>query len=332
MFDKNIDFLAIGDITTDAFIRIKEADVHCRLDTENCELCMKFGDKVPFEYVKVIKAVGNSANAAVCVARLGINSALMSQVGSDENGKDCLNELAKEKVDSRFIKVHKGSATNYHFVLWYDVDRTILINHIQYDYKFPIIRKAPKWIYLSSLASNTHKYHIEIAEYLKNNTQVKLAFQPGTFQIKLGIQELKDIYKRTEVFICNVEEAQRILHTDSKDIKFLLGEIHANGPKLVLITDGPKGAYMLDGEHYYFMPEYPDPRPPVERTGCGDSFSATFVAALMMGKSPLEALVWAPVNPMSVIQYVGAREGLLNVENIEWWLKQAPPEYKPREI
>lgn len=332
MFDRNIDFLAIGDITTDAFIRIKEANVHCRLDTENCELCMKFGDKVPFEYVKVIKAVGNSANAAVAVARLGINSGLIAQVGSDENGKDCINTLHKERVDSRYVKVHKGMSTNYHFVLWYDVDRTILINHIEYQYKLPEIRRAPKWIYLSSLASNTHEYHKEIAQYLKNNPQVKLAFQPGTFQIKLGIDELRDIYKRTEVFICNVEEAQRILHTDSHDIKVLLTEIHTNGPKIVLITDGPKGAFMLDGEHYYFIPEYPDPKPPVERTGCGDAFSATFVAALLLGKSPLEALMWAPINPMSVIQYVGAQEGLMTRENVEWWLKHAPPEYKPEEI
>jgi len=332
MFDKNIDFLAIGDITTDAFIRIKEANVHCRVDTENCELCMKFGDKVPFEYVKVIKAVGNSANAATAVARLGIRSGLIAQLGDDQNGKDCLDTLKQELVDSRYIKKHSGMPTNYHFVLWYDVDRTILINHVEYKYKFPEIKKAPKWIYLSSLAANTHDYHKEISEYLKNNPQVKLAFQPGTFQIKLGIQELKDIYNRTEVFICNVEEAQRILHTESRDIKLLLSEIHKNGPKIVLITDGPKGAFMLDGEHYYFMPEYPDSKPPVERTGCGDSFSATFVAALMMNKTPLEALVWAPVNPMSVIQYVGAREGLLDKENIEWWLKNAPPEYKPKEI
>lgn len=332
MFDKTIDFLAIGDITTDAFIRIKEASVHCRVDTEACELCMKFGDKVPFEYVKIIKAVGNSANAAVAISRLGIRSALVAQVGDDINGKDCIEGLIKEKVDARYVKTHKGQSTNYHFVLWYDVDRTILINHVEYDYKLPQIKKAPKWIYLSSLASNTKDYHREISDYLIKNPEVKLAFQPGTFQIKLGIKELKDIYKRTEVFICNAEEAQRILHSESRDIKVLLAELHANGPKIVLITDGPKGSYMLDGEHFYFMPIYPDPKPPVERTGCGDSFSATFVAALMLGKSPLEALVWAPVNPMSVIQYVGAQEGLLDQEHIEWWLRQAPEEYKPREI
>lgn len=332
MFDKNIDFLAIGDITTDAFIRIKDAGVHCRVDTEECELCMKFGDKVPFESVKVIKAVGNSANAAVALARLGIRSALMTEVGDDASGKDCIQGLIKEKVDTRYAHMNKGMQTNYHFVLWYEADRTILINHIHYPYKFPQIKKNPKWIYLSSLGENSKEYHEEISEYLNKNKDVKLAFQPGTFQMKLGIKELKDIYKRTEVFICNVEESQRILHSESRDIKFLLAEIHANGPKIVLITDGPKGSYMLDGEGFYFMPVYPDPKPPLERTGCGDAFSSTFVAAMMLGKTPLEALMWAPINPMSVIQYVGAQEGLLDRESLEWLLKTAPEEYKPREI
>ncbi len=332
MFEKPLDFLAIGDVTTDAFIRISDAHVTCKLDTENCQLCMRFGDKVPFDYVKIVKAVGNSANAAVAASRLGIRSALMAQIGTDQNGKDCLDELKKENVDTRFIKKHEGMLTNYHFVLWYDVDRTILVNHIEYEYTLPKIQKPPKWIYLSSLASNTKEYHKEISKYLLEHPEVKLAFQPGTFQMKLGIQELKDIYKRTEVFICNFEEAQRILHNDTRDIKILLSELHANGPKIVLITDGPKGAYMLDGDHYYFIPEYPDPKPPVERTGCGDAFASTFVSALIHGKTPLEAFMWAPVSPMSVVQYVGAREGLLTAENIEWWLKQAPEDYKIKEL
>ena len=332
MFDKNIDFLAIGDITTDAFIRLKEASVHCKVDTDACELCMKFGDKVPFEYVKIVKAVGNSANAAVSVSRIGVNSGFLTNLGGDQNGKDCLAQLIKEKVDTRYSVTHKNLPTNYHFVLWYESDRTILINHTEYPYSLPKIKRNPKWIYLSSLASNSKEYHHEIADYLNKNPEIKLAFQPGTFQMKLGIKELKDIYKRTEVFICNFEEAQKILHTESRDIKFLLAELHANGPKIVLITDGPKGAYMLDGEHFYFMPIYPDPKPPLERTGCGDAFASTFVSALMLGKPPLEALVWAPVNPMSVVQYVGAQEGLLPQEQIEWFLEHAPEDYRPREI
>ena len=66
MFGKKpIDFLAIGDIVIDAFIRLKDAHVNCSLNKETCELCMRFGDKIPYESMEEVRAVGNSANAAV---------------------------------------------------------------------------------------------------------------------------------------------------------------------------------------------------------------------------------------------------------------------------
>lgn len=341
MFKKQIDFVAIGDITTDAFIRLKNAEVHCKVNTNDCEICLPFGDKVPFEYVKVVRAVGNSANAAVAAARLGLRSAFVTNIGNDQNGKDCLAELQKNNVITSFVKIHAHKPTNYHFVLWYDVDRTILVNHTEYDYRLPDI-PAPKWIYLSSLAANTYPYHMQLAQYLEDNPKVKLAFQPGTFQMSLGAKELARIYARTDVFVVNVEEAQRItkpytLHpTPSSSridlIKSLLKQISQFGPKLVVITDNTNGAYLFDGDHAYQMPMYPDPRPAFDRTGCGDAWSSTFVSALALGKSPLEALLWAPINPMSVAQFVGAQEGLLSRDQLEWWLARAPEDYKPKEI
>jgi hypothetical protein len=35
---------------------------------------------------------------------------------------------------------------------------------------------------------------------------------------------------------------------------------------------------------------------------------------------------------MSVAQFVGAQEGLLNSEQLEWWLKRAPGDYRVKEI
>ena len=331
MFKKSLDVLAIGDLATDAFIRLEKADIHCKVNTNDCEICMPFGDKIPFEYVKVVKAVGNAANAAVSAARLGLSAALVTNIGDDQNGKDSLAELHKNNVSTSYIKINKGKPTNYHFVLWYDIDRTILVHHTEYDYELPKFAE-PKWIYLTSLSSTTFPYHMAIADYLDAHPQVRLAFQPGTFQIKLGVEELKRIYEHTHIIIVNLEEAQRILSSTSRDIKALLKGLADQGPKIVLITDASKGAYMFDGEHYYYMPIYPDPKPPFERTGCGDAFASTFMSALCMGKSPLEALVWAPVNPMSVAQFIGAQEGLLTRKQIEWWLERAPADYKPREI
>jgi hypothetical protein len=51
-----------------------------------------------------------------------------------------------------------------------------------------------------------------------------------------------------------------------------------------------------------------------------------------MGKPPLEALVMAPINPMSVAQFIGSQEGLLKLDQMEWWLERAPDDYKPREF
>ena len=325
------DFIAIGDTVTDAFIRIKEASVHCTINRERCEICMRFADKIPYEDVWVIPAVGNSANSAVSASRLGLKSALVTDLGGDYFGEECFQALKKEKVGTEFINIHHKQKTNYHYVLWYEDDRTILIKHEEYSYKLPDIGE-PKWVYLSSMAENSLEFHGEIEKYLNSHQEIKLAFQPGTFQMKFGKENLAGLYKRADLFICNTEEARRILKTKETDVKKLMQMIVELGPKIVVITDGPKGAYALDGSDAWFMPPYPDPKSPYERTGAGDAFSSTFTAALAQGKSVPEALSWAPINSMSVVQYVGAREGLLTQAKIEEYLKKAPPDYKPKKI
>ena len=44
-----MDFLAVGDIVVDDFIRLKDASVHCNINNEDCEICMRWGDKIPYE-------------------------------------------------------------------------------------------------------------------------------------------------------------------------------------------------------------------------------------------------------------------------------------------
>jgi sugar/nucleoside kinase (ribokinase family) len=333
LFKKPCEFLAIGDIVVDAFIKLVDAHVNCKLNSEDCEICMKFGDKIPFEFDRVIAGVGNSANAAVAAARLGLSSALVSNVGKDDRGKECELALQSNKVNTDYIVEQNGKKTNYHYVLWYGAERTILVKHENFAYSLPKF-PAPKWIYLSSKGVASENFHNDIAKYLEKNPGVKLAFQPGTFQMELGVDKLKKIYARTEVFAVNVEEAQRILGAEEsdRDIKSLCERIVALGPKIVLLTDGPNGAYLFDQGKLYLIPPYPDPKPPYERTGAGDAFSSTFVAALALGKTPLEALTWAPINSMSVVQYIGAQEGLLTRTKLEEWLKKAPVDYKPKEV
>ncbi|GMQ95330.1 MAG: ribokinase [Patescibacteria group bacterium] len=328
---KDLDFIAIGDTTTDAFIRIKQASIHNDDPSRIEQICLANGSKIPYESLTIVPAVGNSPNAAVSAARLGLRSGLITDFGDDDFGRNCLKRLKEEGVVDDYIKIHKGKKSNYHFVLWHKAERTILIKHHEYEYAFPDAG-SPKWFYFSSVGEDSLPYHHEIADYLKNHPNIKLAFQPGTFQIKLGYEKLKDLYEETEVFFCNKEEAQLILKTRGDSIPTLSREMSKLGPKISVITDGPAGAYVFDGTDVWFMRAYPDPAPPYERTGAGDSFASTFTVALALGKDVAEALMWGPVNSMSVVQKIGAQAGLLSREELEEYLANAPEDYIPKKV
>ncbi len=319
-------FVGFGDIVTDAFIQLKDG-VHTAKDQHGNELCMRFGDKLEYEDVHVVPAVGNTPNAVVSAHRLGLSSALVTDIGDDDFGEKKLDALKKEGVETAYVRVHKGMQSNYHYVLRFGAERTILIKHHPYEYSIPTFDEAPEWIYFSSVGEHGLGYHHELAKYCKENG-VKLAFQPGSFQISLGYEKIKDVYEATEIFFCNKEEAQRILNTKSDDIKELLDGVRALGPNIAVVTDGPAGAYASDGTTYYNMPMYPDPAPPVDRTGAGDSFSSTVVAMLADGLSLEEALKRGPINSMSVVQHIGAQTGLLSRDDLEAYLNDAPAEYK----
>lgn len=325
------DFIGIGDIVTDAFIRLKDATVEDDSSGGFKKICMRFGDKIPYESVEVVPAVGNSTNATHSAARLGLKTACYTNIGDDRFGEEDLEVLKSEGVSTEFVKIHKGKKTNYHYVLTFGAERTILIKHEEFEYALPDFGE-PKCIYLSSLAENSLPFHAVIEKYLNEHPDIKLVFQPGTFQMKFGKEKIAGIYKRTDIFTCNKEEAQRILGVEETDVKKLMEMLSGLGPKIVAITDGPNGAYAYDGEDFWFLPMYPDPQPPVSRTGAGDAFSSTFAVALLQGKPIEEALMWGPINSMSVVQKIGARAGLLKKPELEEYLKKAPDYYKPKKI
>jgi sugar/nucleoside kinase (ribokinase family) len=225
------------------------------------------------------------------------------------------------------MKIVPGMESNYHFVLWYQNERTILVKHTEFPYSFPSDVASAKWVYLSSLAPNSLEYHKEIHAYLEKNPETKLAFQPGTFQIKLGVEELKAIYERTEIFFCNVTEAERILNKKDEDKISLIKDLKNLGPKIVIMTDGVRGAYCYDGERVLFIPVYSS-ESSYESTGAGDSFASAIVGALLLGKPLEEALLWGPINAMSVVSFVGAQKGLLTREKIEEYIANAKEDYK----
>jgi ribokinase len=325
------DVLSIGDIVTDAFIQLEDDQAVTYENEQGKWLAMKFGSKLPFHHADVVQAVGNAANAAVAFARLGLGTEFATNVGDDQEGRDMVVALQKEQISTGLVHINAGFKSNYHYVLRFGAERTILIKHEEYNYHWPHLRpnEMPRWVYFSSISEKAIPYHDEVATWLEQNPDVKVAFQPGTFQMEAGAERLKRIYQRTDMLVLNREEAVTVGGGDWNDVHDLINKLHELGPKIVVVTDGPNGAYASDGESRLKMPLYPDPGPPVDRTGAGDAFASTFVAALAKGNTIEGALQWAPINSMSVVQKIGAQAGLLSEDQLEKYLEQAPEWYKP---
>src|SRR3569833_3176942 len=280
MARSQLDVLSVGDVVTDAFIKLLDEEERVEKRPDGNWLAIPFGSKVPFDHAEVIEGVGNAGNAAVAFARLGLKSGLVANVGVYGFGRDIINAHHKIGDDTRFIQINPGKKSNYHNVLWYKEERTILIKHEEYDYHWPRFRiiDLPQWIYFSSVSEHALEYHDQLVAWLKSHPSIKLAFQPGTFQIEAGVHRLREIYKRSAILAVNREEAALISGGKHSDLHDLFEKLHALGPQVVVISDGPAGAYASDGLRRFKMPIYPDPKAPYERTGAGDAFTATFVA------------------------------------------------------
>ncbi|MDA1337441.1 MAG: carbohydrate kinase family protein [bacterium] len=326
MKKQKFDVICIGDTMHDVFLELSQ-ETKVVQDTKGKEyLGLVYAEKIPVDKLTAISAVGNSANVAIGISRLGLKSALYTMLGEDSIAQETLGVFKKEGVAKDYIIIDKGTRSNFSVVLNYKAERTILVYHERRTYKLPKLALA-KWLYYSSLAKGHDALHREIPKYVKKN-KAYLGFNPGSHQLNEGIAKLRPILKVTTVLFVNREEAQFLVGKEP-DIKKLMAKLHKEGVKIVAITDGPKGSYASDGNNVFYLKVFPAPL--VERTGAGDSFSTGFISALVYGKRVENAMCWGTVNSASVIGKIGAREGLLRKQEVESILKKHPS-FKAKKI
>lgn len=316
------DLISVGDCMIDSFFKLSDAHVSCALNRSRCEICLRYGDKIPVEEYSQMVA-GNNANNAVGSARLGLKTAAYINVGEDVNGKRVIEKLKEEKIDTRYIVVNKGMDSNASAVINFEGERTILVYHQPWKYHLPDLDKS-KWIYFSSMSPTFTKSPVvaQLENYLER-TAANLAYNPGTYQLKHGVKKYPKLLSLTKLFVVNVQEAELILDLKNEkkaDIKKLLKKLTDLGPKIVIITDGGSGSYGFDGEKYYQLGVFPAKL--VEMTGSGDSFATGVVAALAHGKDLPEAMRWGAANGASVVQQVGPQAGLLTYSQMQEKLKE----------
>jgi len=325
MNDSNIfDIITIGDSTVDTFIKIHDASIECDINKENCKICVEYGSKVPVESMGH-GIGGNATNVAIASAVLGLKAAIYTHLGKDWQGAMIEKQLEAFKVSTDYVVIDGKKTSNLSVALTFQGERTIFVYHQDWFYSLPQLAKT-QWVYLTSLSQSFTESNIidEVAHFV-DKSRAKLAFAPGTYQLKANVKRFKNTLERCTLFICNLEESKEILEIDKSEKveeRELLDKMLSLGPKIIVITDGEEGSYATDGQKYLKLGVFPAKL--VEKSGAGDSYSSAFIAALVNNLSIEEAMVWGTLNSAHVIQELGAQNGLLSKEGIEKYKKVVP--------
>ncbi|MDY6931705.1 MAG: carbohydrate kinase family protein [Halobacteriota archaeon] len=259
---------------------------------------------------------GSAANTIVGLARLGLRTGYIGKVGSDEEGRVLLEDMKREGVGHKNIKVCDGnSGTALCFVdgkgdramlITPGVNDTISMDDIDLEYA-----TSCKFLHLSSFINKSSDISFQTQKRLIWETKAKISFDPGQLYAEKGTKELKEILERTEVIFPSEHEVTLLTGCDyKKGSEILISE----GVKIVAVTRGSKGCYVTDGTDEYDIPA--EKVDVVDTTGAGDAFDAGFLFGLIKGKDIKDCAALGNRVAACCIQKIGTRAGLPTEEMI----------------
>jgi len=291
-------------------------------------LAFEYGAKIKVDHFYNLFG-GGAANAAVNFARSGFKTACLVRIGQDDSGREIVSNLRKQGVSTNLVSLNKKEATGLSFILVANSGERIIFtnrsanNDLTINDKEAATLNQAKWLYLSSLSGKWEP----AARRLFALPKPRIAWNPGALQYQAGLKKLSPFLKQTDVFCINKDEAIELVLSDSRyrgqspdflnSVKNLLLALKEAGPKLVLITGGPDGADVYDGEKFYHQDILKEKKR-VDITGVGDVFNSSFVASLeLTGGNIKKSLYMGAKNTASKIAYFGAQSGLIDLRKLK---------------
>ncbi|MBI4114796.1 MAG: carbohydrate kinase family protein [Candidatus Niyogibacteria bacterium] len=324
----NYDVVTIGSATRDALVKSKELAVRKNRAKRGLEesIVLPLGTKIRIE--KMFFGTGGAGtNTAVTFARQKFRVAAVANVGNDPGGRAVIEELKKEHVDARFVRLDLKEHTAYSVVLEpISGERVILTyrgaNEALRGEIIPFSKFRAPWVYLSSLSGDLSI--LKRAIRLKKKYATRLAWNPGGGDLALGLRKLRPFLKYMDVFLVNQEEAARLLGIPYRSVEKVFKKFDEIIDGIAVMTRGPKGVIVSDGKTMWRAGIFKE-KAVVDRTGAGDSFGSGFVAGLIRKTRKkqftddgiLYALRLGSANATSKVEYVGAKTGLLTKHEFE---------------
>lgn len=335
------DIVSLGGATQDVFVRSEGAQVLRVSDRlhDRAWIGFDYGAKIPVETIAFMVG-GGATNTAVAFSRLGLRSACAAKVGQDNAGDAVAQTLQAAGVSTELLIRSEGQ-TGYSVVLTsYEGERSILVFRgvnerlSTADLNWELLCQT-RWLYISSLSGAAADILPEVFSFARQHG-IQVAWNPGSAQLKLGLDVLSPWLQQVDLLFLNKEEAalltgQPLLKPEAEhlrqqpahpvrpgfmyDLDAHLQTLRQRVRQAVIITDGARGTQVYDGMQVWLMPVFPVKVRDV--LGAGDAFGAGFTAAWLAQPDPGRALRWGSANGAGVVTDPGAHNGLQTRESLQ---------------
>ncbi len=324
------DVITIGTATVDIFIQSRASQVITSRDhrahlgfSGGQAQCFPLGSKIEID-APYITIGGGAYNAGVTFSRAGLRTGIATKLGADLGGSIVHQGIDIHHMQS-LITVDPKEKTAMSFnIIAPNGERTVLVH------RGSIGKLSARDISLSSVASSWAyiapgnmplKTLASICATL-HTKGIHIACNPSRDMLSYGLNKLRPLLNKMQVVIMNREEAAYLTGYANTEKEKIFKKLDADIAGIAVMTDGPRGAYVSDGTTLFEAGIFKEKKV-VDRTGAGDAFGSGFVAGLIetkehcrKGVCGLENIAYAlrraAANSTSVIESVGATEGIMN--------------------
>ena len=333
---KEFDVLCVGSATEDVFVQVDETKIIRVEDEDECKayLALEYGAKIRVSDV-LLDTGGGATNTAVTFSRMGMRVGVVTKVGDDGPGERVIGAMEAQGIDVSHVARDPQRRTGYSVIITgFTGDRTILVyrgasGHMDEQAIDWEALGRTSWIYMGSLARESAPLFGRVAEFC-GERGIKLAINPGSEQRKAGMAGLRKVFENTAALFVNRSEACGITGVEPDrgpdDEKQMLTMLCEAGCKCAVMTYGSDGSEGMDGSGHYKLPAMP--AEVTSTVGAGDAYAAACVVALQRGKSLPEAMAIGSANAASVVEEIGAKNGILTweqaLESVESYHESTP--------
>lgn len=243
---------------------------------------------------------GKGANQAVAAARLGSKVQMVASVGTDSFGKELVENLESNAVNTNGVILSDGTATGIANILLSEGDnRIIVVPGANHALTLEHIEKMKETIRQSKFVMMQLEIPIPVIEYslkLCSELNIPVLLNPapaGGFQ--------KEFMDYIAYLTPNETECEVIFGLDMEAVL-------EKYPNKLIVTLGSEGARYFDGEKHVIVEGFKTDV--VDTTGAGDTFNGALAHALAQGLDLESAVQYANAAASLSVEKFGAQGGM----------------------